>query len=70
MIVWYSVFGIFIDSLGKLVNYLLNGKYFFNCKRDNFEQIYSDLMNRVDYMIKVRIKIVGDGDCNFGCSCG
>ena len=67
---WYSALGIPIDSSGKLVNYPPNGKYLLNRKRDNFEQTYSDLMNRVDYMTKVRTKIVGDGDRNFGCSRG
>ncbi|WP_312285219.1 inovirus Gp2 family protein [Yokenella regensburgei] len=67
---WYSALGIPIDESGKLVNYPSNGKYLLNRKRDNFEKIYNDLMNRVDYMTKVRTKIFGDGDRNFGCSRG
>lgn len=67
---WYSALGIPIDESGKLVNYPSNGKYLLNRKRDNFEQNYNDLMNRVDYMTKVRTKIFGDGDRNFGCSRG
>lgn len=67
---WYSALGIPIDGSGKLVNYPSNGKYLLNRKRDSFEQNYNDLMNRVDYMTKVRTKILGDGDRNFGCSRG
>ncbi|HHA1179949.1 TPA: inovirus-type Gp2 protein, partial [Enterobacter asburiae] len=37
---------------------------------ENFEETYNDLLNRVDYMTKVRTKIFGDGDRNFGCSRG
>jgi len=67
---WYSALGIPIDSSGKLVNYPPNGKYLLNRKRENFEETYNDLLNRVDYMTKVRTKIFGDGDRNFGCSRG
>lgn len=67
---WYSALAIPIDDSGKLVNYPSNGKYLLNRKRDNFEQTYSNLMNRVDYMTKVRTKIFGDGERNFGCSLG
>ncbi|WP_431224936.1 inovirus Gp2 family protein [Serratia sp. L9] len=67
---WYSALGIPIDGSGKLVNYPSNGKYLLNRKRDNFEKTYNDLMNRVDYMTKVRTKIFGDGDRSFGCSRG
>ncbi|EKN3731544.1 TPA: inovirus Gp2 family protein [Yersinia enterocolitica] len=67
---WYSALGIPLDDSGKLVNYPSNGKYLLNRKRENFEQTYNDLMNRVDYMTKVRTKIFGDGDRNFGCSRG
>lgn len=67
---WYSALGIPIDVSGKLVNYPSNGKYLLNRRRNNFEQTYNDLMNRVDYMTKVRTKIFGDGDRNFGCSRG
>lgn len=67
---WYSALGIPIDDSGKLVNYPSNGKYLLNRRRNNIEQTYNDLMNRVDYMTKVRTKIFGDGDRNFGCSRG
>ncbi|EMA1801336.1 inovirus Gp2 family protein [Cronobacter turicensis] len=67
---WYSALGIPIVDSGKLVNYPSNGKYLLNRKRSNFEQTYNDLMNRVNYMTKVRTKIFGDGDRNFGCSRG
>ncbi|NBJ29686.1 inovirus Gp2 family protein [Citrobacter sp. DNRA3] len=67
---WYSALGIPIDDSGKLVNYPSNGKYILNRRSNNIEQTYNDLMNRVDYMTKVRTKIFGDGDRNFGCSRG
>ncbi|WP_282100570.1 YagK/YfjJ domain-containing protein [Pectobacterium versatile] len=51
-----------------LVQYPYKGKYVLH-RDDILNDIYpSDLLNRIDYLTKVKSKVFGDGDRNFGCS--
>jgi hypothetical protein len=50
------------------VQYPANGKYTLN-RDDILNDIYpGDLLNRIDYLTKVKSKIFDDGNRSFGCS--
>lgn len=50
-----------------LVQYPANGKYTLNCD-DVLNDIYpGGLLNRIDYLTKVKSKIFDDGNRSFGC---
>lgn len=65
---WCSALNLNPEEGQHLVQYPANGKYTLN--RDNIlNEIYpGDLLNRIDYLTKVKSKIFDDGNRSFGCS--
>lgn len=65
---WCSALNLTPEEGQHLVQYPANGKYILN--RDNIlNGIYpDDLLNRIDYLTKVKSKIFDDGYRSFGCS--
>jgi len=65
---WCSALNLTPEEGQHLVQYPFNGKYTLN--RDNIiNGIYpGDLLNRIDYLTKVKSKIFDDGERTFGCS--
>lgn len=65
---WCSALTLTHEEGLHLVQYPANGKYILN-RDDILNDIYpGDLLNRIDYLTKVKSKVFGDGDRNFGCS--
>ncbi len=65
---WCSALTLTHEEGLHLVQYPANGKYILN-RDDILNEIYpGDLLNRIDYLTKVKSKVFGDGDRNFGCS--
>ncbi|MGM3175762.1 inovirus Gp2 family protein [Dickeya lacustris] len=65
---WCSALNLTPEEGQHLVQYPTNGKYTLN-RDDILNNIYPrDLLNRIDYLTKVKSKIFGEGDRNFGCS--
>ncbi|AFR04676.1 hypothetical protein PEC301653_40990 [Pectobacterium carotovorum subsp. carotovorum] len=65
---WCSALNLTPEEGQHLVQYPTNGKYVLH-RDDILNDIYpSDLLNRIDYLTKVKSKIFGEGDRNFGCS--
>lgn len=65
---WCSALNLTPEEGQHLVQYPPNGKYTLN-RDDILNDIYPiDLLNRIDYLTKVKSKIFGEGDRNFGYS--
>ncbi|MGM3185255.1 inovirus Gp2 family protein [Dickeya oryzae] len=65
---WCSALNLTPEEGQHLVQYPLNGKYTLN-RDDILNGIYpSDLLNRIDYLTKVKSKNFDDGYRSFGCS--
>ncbi len=65
---WCSALNLTPEEGQRLVQYPANGKYTLNCD-DVLNEIYpSDLLNRIDYLTKVKSKAFDDGYRSFGCS--
>ncbi|MEL7631414.1 inovirus Gp2 family protein [Pectobacterium aroidearum] len=65
---WCSALNLTPEEGQHLVQYPTNGKYVLH-RDDILNDIYpSDLLNRIDYLTKVKSKIFGDGYRSFGCS--
>ncbi|MFJ5440221.1 inovirus Gp2 family protein [Pectobacterium brasiliense] len=65
---WCSALNLTPEKGQHLVQYPTNGKYVLH-RDDILNDIYpSDLLNRIDYLTKVKSKIFGDGYRSFGCS--
>lgn len=65
---WCSALNLTPEEGQHLVQYPANGKYTLN-RDDILNNIYSgDLLNRIDYLTKVKSKIFDDGNRSFGCS--
>ncbi|BBK16130.1 inovirus Gp2 family protein [Salmonella enterica] len=65
---WCSALNLTPEEGQHLVQYPANGKYTLN-RDDILNDIYpGDLLNRIDYLTKVKSKIFDDGNRSFGCS--
>ncbi|MGV4201056.1 inovirus Gp2 family protein [Citrobacter murliniae] len=65
---WCSALSLTTEEGQHLVQYPSNGKYTLNCD-DILNDIYpGDLLNRIDYLTKVKSKNFDDGYRSFGCS--
>ncbi|EMB8466182.1 inovirus Gp2 family protein [Enterobacter hormaechei] len=65
---WCSALNLTPEEGQHLVQYPVNGKYTLN-RDDVLNDIYpGDLLNRIDYLTKVKSKIFDDGNRSFGCS--
>lgn len=65
---WCSALNLTPEEGQHLVQYPANGKYTLN-RDDILNDIYpGDLLNRIDYLTKVKSKIFDDGYRSFGCS--
>ncbi|EKN6387888.1 inovirus Gp2 family protein [Yersinia enterocolitica] len=65
---WYSALSLEIEDCRDLVHFPDNCKYILDIKDPDFDIIYNDLINRLDYLTKIDTKVFGEGDRNFGCS--
>lgn len=65
---WCSALNLTPEEGQHLMQYPANGKYTLN-RDDILNDIYpGDLLNRIDYLTKVKSKIFDDGYRSFGCS--
>lgn len=65
---WYSALGLQLDDHPSLVHFPDNCRYVLDTNHPDFQQRYQELLNRLDYLTKVKSKVFGEGDRNFGCS--
>jgi hypothetical protein len=59
-----------VDSLRykTLTHFPKNPWYSLNRNKDDFQDVYSKFIYRIEYLAKLRSKCNGDGERNFGCS--
>ncbi|WP_407936348.1 YagK/YfjJ domain-containing protein [Limnobaculum parvum] len=63
-----SALGVTDDRYRSLTYFPENPCYYLNVNASDFDDVYAELIVRVSYLAKVKSKISGDGERNFGCS--
>ncbi|WP_264228018.1 inovirus Gp2 family protein [Pantoea ananatis] len=65
---WYSALALHLDDCQGLVNFPVNCKHVLNIYSPDYVYNYKMLFVRLNYMTKLKTKIYGEGERNFGCS--
>ncbi len=65
---WYSALGLELEDHQGLVTFPDNCRYVLDTNDPDFQDLYQELLQRLDYLTKVESKVFGEGDRNFGCS--
>ncbi len=67
---WYSALGLELEDCREIVHFPDNCRYVLNVNDPDFDIIYNELLERLDYLTKLDTKVFGEGDRSFGCSRG
>ncbi|MCP6484195.1 inovirus Gp2 family protein, partial [Klebsiella pneumoniae] len=67
---WYSALRLETEDCRDLVHFPDNCQYVLNVNDPDFDIIYNELLERLDYLTKLDTKVFGEGDRSFGCSRG
>ncbi|ELY3745873.1 inovirus Gp2 family protein [Cronobacter sakazakii] len=65
---WYSALALHLDDCPGLVHFPKSCKYVLNIYSPDYVYNYKMLFVRLNYMTKLKTKIYGEGERNFGCS--
>lgn len=65
---WASAIGHVPEAVRALVHFCDNGLYRLNKNADDFDDNFDAAFYRLSYLAKVKTKVYGDGNRNFGCS--
>lgn len=67
---WYSALRLELEDCHEIVHFPDNCRYVLNINDPDFDIIYNELLEQLDYLTKLDTKVFGEGDRSLECSRG